>query len=250
MDKYNNVVFDMDTSYTIYKDEEFRETCKLHNVDFYNVYYDIICNQIKKNDIVSVHSLLRWLNLDNYFVYNYTLVLHAFIHGNVDTFLMVYYIYLFWFDDDDDYPYSNNHSIYNDVSKLFEQNKNNICTSTLVLNETGLLIKDVINIIMEKQINIGIDDYEEKQYVVDKIYKKYDKLDSKWDKLYDLKFEDKYAFRAIVGDGYGDKYNYDKHHDYFVKLLLKYDIDIESIDEGFQCQYEEEISEMDSNMYY
>lgn len=219
MDKYKNVVFDMGTGYTICKDKEFKKSCKTYDgMGFYNVYHNIICDQMDKNNILAVNGLIRWIDYRGYYPDNGRLYMHAFVHGEIGMFLMIYYICLFW-ENDGDYGGYIDHI---DLCTLFEQDKNKICATAFTLNETGLLIGDVIRLIMEKQLTIV--DYKEKRDAIDKIYNKYGTLDN-------------------VLDDEDDIHN--EHHSFFIKLLLNYDVNILDINEYFHRTYKKEIVDME-----
>ena len=93
---------DLAGGYHIIKDKDFMNQC---GDQFYDIYHTIICQQIEQNNIKGVNGLIRWIDLIGYFPDNQLLFEHALLHGTYEMFLMIYYICLFWGNDDDDQLY-------------------------------------------------------------------------------------------------------------------------------------------------
>ncbi len=87
--------------YHLISDEPFRNA----DDDIYGRYHSIMCEQIEKNNILCVNGMIRWIDLAGFFPDYKLLFEHAYIHGPFEMFLMVYYICLFWNNDNDDQLY-------------------------------------------------------------------------------------------------------------------------------------------------
>jgi hypothetical protein len=98
--------------YDIIKKEIFKD-------NLYDLYMDLICDEIIKNNIRGVNGLIRYLDLIGYFPDNNRMFNVALKHGSFEMFLMIYYICLFWNNENDLYQYLENLKIEN-LNYLYE----------------------------------------------------------------------------------------------------------------------------------
>lgn len=195
---------DMGAGYLLCTNDEFRKVC---GKDFYTIYHNIICIEISKNNILGVNGLIRWIDACGYFPYNKLLFEYSLINGSFEIFLMIYYINLFWSNDDDDkkyLTYDNVHNIINNIKSIINVN-------SLILNELNYVPKDVIGLITGIQLNINVIDYYLKYDFIKQIYDKYDAL------YY-------YVY---------DDYKLDEFENIFKNKLVKYDINMNKINKFF-----------------
>ncbi len=98
-------------------------------IGFYDAYHNIILQEIEKNNIKGVNGLIRWIDVAGYYPNNKSLYKHALLYGSFEMFLMIYYICIFWCNDDDnheylDYNYLQKYHMDN-VKSCFLQKMNN-----------------------------------------------------------------------------------------------------------------------------
>lgn len=114
---FHKIKMTMGTGYMLCTDEQIR---KKLGKRFYKIYHSIICSQISVNNIEAVNGLIRWIDVIGFFPNNKLLFEYALLNGKFEMFLMIYYICLFWLNEDDDKEYLNyNHinHLMNDVKK-------------------------------------------------------------------------------------------------------------------------------------
>ena len=146
-----------------------------------------------------VNGLIRWIDVAGYFPDNKRLFQHAYIHGSYEIFLMIYYICLFWGNDNDDQNYLN----YQDITKL-------IPTVDVDLKD------EFIEIFFAKhhKFTLGMDDVAKQALLDDDMGEDTAKADlDSQDTLMDIEF--------------------DKWDKYFLELLYACNIDLEEINESF-----------------
>ena len=89
---------DISAGYHIFNDEAF---IKQYYGRVYEVFNSIICDEIEKNNLLCVNGLIRWLDVVCYFPDNQLMFEHAYKYGSYEMFLMIYYICLFWGNEND-----------------------------------------------------------------------------------------------------------------------------------------------------
>lgn len=205
----SNIEMDMKSGYLLCTNKKFRKLC---GKNFYIIYHEIICSEIANNNILSVNGLIRWIDACGYFPDNKLLFEYALINGSFEMFLMIYYICLFWSNDDDtrEYlTYDNVHNIINNIKSIINVN-------SLILNELNYVPKEVVGLITGIQFNINVVDYYLKYDFIKEIYNKYDAL---------------YYYTEY------DNNELDELINIFKDKLLKYDIDTNKINEFFYKNY-------------
>jgi hypothetical protein len=134
-------------------------------------------------------------------------------------FLMIYYINLFWSNDDDDkkyLTYDNVHNIINNIKSIINVN-------SLILNELNYVPKDVIGLITGIQLNINVIDYYLKYDFIKQIYDKYDAL------YYYVEY---------------DNYKLNEFENIFKNKLVQHDIDMNKINNYFYEKYDEKYNDL------
>lgn len=62
----------------------------------YDEYHGLICREISRGNAVGVDSLIRWIDVAGYFPDYCKLFRYAAVHGTISMYLMIYYMILFW----------------------------------------------------------------------------------------------------------------------------------------------------------
>lgn len=210
----------MGTGYELCTDKNFRILCAGY---FYDIYHYIICKAISENNILGVNGLIRWIDYCGFFPNNERLFMQALMHGKIEMFLMIYYICLFWSNDNDNKEYLT----YEKINGIFDNIKINITTNNLVLSEKNELNMDVIGVIAKTQLTIEMVDYYLKRDIIYKIYNNHGKLYDSYDDD-DGEYEDEY----------------DKYHTFFMDCLLHYNINMHTINNYFHNTYKKQVYKM------
>lgn len=224
MEQYNllfQTEIDMRTGYKLCTNEQFRELC---GNKFYNIYHKIICSEIAKNNIISVNGLIRWIDVAGFYPDYKLLFEYSLINGNIEIFLMIYYIVLFCPNDDDDKKYLT----YNHINHLMNDIKSIIKTNSLILNELNELPREVVQM-MNIQFNIKIVDYIDKINIINDIYTKYNGL-----------------YLDYEGNEDDEEDDYDEFEEYFSNILLKYNVNMHQINNEFYKNYGQLYDELSS----
>lgn len=210
----------MGTGYFLCTNDEYRKKC---GYDFCTIYHQIICNEIKKDNILNVNGLIRWIDHCGYFPNNKLLFTYTLEHGTIKMFMMIYYICLYWGNEgENDKKYVINALDY------FNRMKETITATYLTVNDANLVPKEVVLLMMYDLLCTNIVDYDYKISMLNNIHKKFGNLPWYDEKLDDDVFEE----------------YYDNFEDYLQIMLKSYDINMTQINEEFYNKYGEEYEEM------
>jgi len=211
LDLYNNV--DMLTGYHI-----FNNVRMARDDHFMEDYYQLMYREMKQNNIKGVNGLIRWLDQAGWYIDNEALFNYSLLHCPIEMFLMIYYICLFWSNDIDDRHYLQFDLVNNILTKNYKISVNNI-----------FLTKNCI-------------DYDYKFVAIHKINNKFGRLNySDFDQSNAVG-----AAQDVYGVDIEIDHNYDLWHSFFVKHLLRFNIDMEAINTQFYKKYNQEWHNMSS----
>jgi hypothetical protein len=217
MDSLQGFDFDMNmgTGYFLCTNQKYRKKC---GKKFYTIYHEIICDQIKKNNIKNVNGLIRWIDAVGYYP-DYVLLFDFSLKcGTIEMFLMIYYICVFWSDCD------SNYINYNIITMFFNSIKSTICNDFLIINSLKYVPKEVVLLMMKDLLDINVIDYHFKVNAINEIYNHYgSKLSYTYDEMLEDNDEKHDAFESFIHS-----------------MLIKYNIDMKKINTEFYDEYEDQ----------
>lgn len=214
-----NFEMNMETGYFLCTNSKYKKQCGEH---FYDIYHKIICEQIKNNHILNVNGLIRWIDACGYYLDNKLLFTYALEHGTIEMFIMIYYICLFWINDNDSRKYLD----YDKITDYFSRVKSAVCNEFLIVNEANYVPKEVVLLIMYDLLCTKVIDINLKQNLLSIIYTTYGDL------------------KCPYNDDEDDQNKYNDFESRLRTILISYGIDMDKINTDFYDKYGKQYEKM------